>query len=126
MTELKFAILGFIYQSPNREVEKVALYNQNLGSVKDVRAALEDMLNMNKPLIIKPIGKRTFKLTPHGSIAYELAQEECCKQAKEKEQQRFNNQISIASVLVPLITFIVGLVVEFCTNVIDRIFSLFV
>ncbi|MBR4296103.1 MAG: hypothetical protein IKT56_04605 [Clostridia bacterium] len=126
MTDLKFAILHFLYHSPNHENEIVALYNQRLGPVGDVRIALDDMMKNNEtPFIIRPVGKTTFKLTSHGNIAYETAQEERRKQAKDKKQQSFNNKISVAAVLVPLITFILGLFVESQVNIVDWLLSFF-
>ena len=126
MTDLKFAILGFLYHSPNHENEIVALYNQRLGSVTDVRIALNDMMkNSETPFIIRPVGKNTYKLTSHGNIAYETAQEERCKQAEQKRQQRFDNKISVATVLVPLITFVLGLFVESKVNIVDWLIALF-
>ena len=126
MTDLKFAILDFLYHSPNHENEIVALYNQLLGSVGDVRIALNDMMkNSETPYIIRPVGKNTYKLTSHGNIAYETAQEERRKQAKDKKQQSFNNKVSVATVLIPLITFVLGLIVEFQVNIVDWILTLF-
>ena len=34
------------------------------------------------------------------------------KEAEDKRQQRFQNQVSVAQVLVPCITFVLGLIVE--------------
>ena len=126
MTDLKFQILSFIYHSPNHEIEEIEVYKQSFGDVKEVRIAIDDMLR-NRPdsLIIKPVGKRTLKLTSAGNIAYEQAEDDRRKQAKEETQQRFDNKVSIASLLIPLITFILGLIVEYEVNIIDWLFSLF-
>lgn len=34
------------------------------------------------------------------------------QQAKNERQQRFDNKISVLSVLIPLITFIIGVLIE--------------
>ena len=47
------------------------------------------------------------------------------KQAKYERQQRFQNKVSIAQVLVPLITFVLGLVIEHCSGVLGVLFDLF-
>lgn len=125
MTDLKFAILGFLYHSPNRENEESAVYEQHFGNVSEVHIAIDDMLKNNgNPLAIRPIGKSTLKLTSHGNIAYETAQEERCKQAKDKKQQSFDNKVSVANFLVPLITFLVGIILESKVKIIDWILSL--
>ena len=49
------------------------------------------------------------------------------QQAKQERQQRFENKISVANVLVPLFTFVLGLIVEHfdgverCINAVGRI-----
>lgn len=126
MTDLKFQILSFIYHSHNHEIEEIEVYKQNFGDVKEVRIAINDMLQNNpNSLITKPIGKRTLKMTSAGNIAYEQAEDDRHQQAKKERQQRFDNKVSIASVLVPLITFFLGLIVEYEVNVISWLFSLF-
>lgn len=45
--------------------------------------------------------------------------------AKEERQQRFDNKVSIASVLMPLITFVLGLITEHHAGIIRIIVSLF-
>ena len=126
MTDLKFQILSLIYHSTNHEIEEIEVYKQNFGDVKEVRIAINDMLQPNpKPLIVRPIGKQTLKLTSAGNVAYEQAEDDRHQQAKEEAQQSFDNKVSIASLLIPLITFILGLIVEYEVNIIDWLFSLF-
>lgn len=49
------------------------------------------------------------------------------QQAKQERQQRFENKISVANVLVPLFTFVLGLIVEHfdgverCINAVGKI-----
>ena len=45
--------------------------------------------------------------------------------SKQERQQRFDNKISVASVLVPLITFIVGILVEYLSGIAGWFASLF-
>ena len=45
-------------------------------------------------------------------------------QAKEERQQRFQNKVSVASVLIPLVTFIFGLIVEHRAGLIEFLASL--
>lgn len=47
------------------------------------------------------------------------------QKAKDEKQRRFQNKVSIASILVPLITFIIGLVVEHYAGIITFIAELF-
>ena len=54
----------------------------------------------------------TWFITPAGEDALSEFEKARRKESEDKRQQRFQNQISVAQVLVPLITFILGLVVE--------------
>ena len=135
MTDLKFAILKFIYDSPYHECGEVELFNQRLANPITVQQALDDMAktvhdyttNQDYPpmIIRKPIGTGILKLTSSGNTTYETAKEERADKSEQKRQQSFNNKISVASVFVPLITFVLGLVVESCAHIIDWISALF-
>lgn len=142
MTDLKFAILGFLYHSPNHENEIVALYNQRLGRVEDVRMALNDMMKSNEePFIIRPVGKNTYKLTSHGNIAYESEKrrrDDDAKQAAEKaaeqraqaaqiekdKKQQFYRDIIIA-ILSTVVGSLVTLLIEHFQEITNAISSLF-
>lgn len=47
------------------------------------------------------------------------------EQAQNKRQQRFNNKAAIASILMPLITFFLGLIVEHYSGIFFWLVSLF-
>lgn len=47
------------------------------------------------------------------------------QKAKQEKQQSFQNKISVASVLVPLVTFILGLVVEYFGGLLRFFFQFF-
>ena len=55
---------------------------------------------------------RTYALTDSGRAAASEAKEKRNKEAADKAQQRFQNKISVAQVVVPVVTFILGLLVE--------------
>ena len=58
--------------------------------------------------------------------AYLHSQEQILEQqAKNERQQRFDNKISVLSVLIPLITFIIGVLIEHWVGLIDSFLSLF-
>ena len=51
-------------------------------------------------------------ITDKGNAALEAREGKRRQEAEDKRQQRFQNQISVAQVLVPFVTFVLGLVVE--------------
>lgn len=53
-----------------------------------------------------------YQITVAGENALAKFEEEHDRQAKAERQQRFQNKMSVAQVLIPLITFILGLIVE--------------
>ena len=67
----------------------------------------------------------TFVITEAGKDALSKFEQELNKEAEHKRQQRFQNKISVASVLVPLITFFLGLIVEHFVPIVGWFFSLF-
>lgn len=82
---------------------------------------------------------KTITLPPHGNVqtpdkwviteigkdALAEFEKEHNKEIERKRQQRFQNKISILGVLVPFITFFVGLVVEHYVGILAWIASLF-
>lgn len=60
-----------------------------------------------------------YYISDKGKAALEALEEKRRQEAEAKRQQRFQNQISVAQVLVPLITFVLGLVVEHYTGLIS-------
>lgn len=77
MTDLKFEILKLLYNAPYNELQYAEILNSickdaNLGTGNQVRNALTDFETAyEKPLISECIGKRAYKLTPYGRLAYE-------------------------------------------------------
>lgn len=123
MTDLKYAILGVLYARQPRQENQINLINRHFDTPAATSHAIEELIAEN---LIKPIlGSDKVELTPSGSTAYEEASETRKSQAEQKRQQRFDNKISIASVLIPLITFFLGIIVEFKINIVDWILSLF-
>lgn len=64
-------------------------------------------------------------ITPAGESALAEFKEKREQQSKDERQRRFQNQISVAQVLVPAVTFVLGLIVEFRTGIIGAILQLF-
>lgn len=69
---------------------------------------------------------QTIMYASQAGKAYLSSQEEILKQqAKNERQQRFDNKISVLSVLVPLITFLIGILLEHWVGLVDFLISLF-
>ena len=70
------------------------------------------------------ISQDFYKATEAG-LAYLAALEQEVKDRTARErQQRFQNQISVAQVLVPAITFVLGLVVEHFSGIVGALWRL--
>lgn len=73
--------------------------------------------------VFVPGSHHGWTISPLGLEALERFEQYREKCAAEKRQQRFQNQISVASVLVPFVTFILGLIVEHLAGILDFLFS---
>ena len=122
MTDLKFQLLSILYDSPNGEQE-VDLLNRFPDKITDAYILLKKLKKAQ--LVECVIGTTRYKITSDGETLYENFKESHDKDSENKRQQRFQNKISIASVFVPLITFILGLIVEHFGNFIGFFTSLF-
>jgi hypothetical protein len=123
MSDLKFFLLDALYHSPHRQESTVNLINRNPARATLIGYALKEL---EEASFIKPITcSDKVELTPKGANTYEAEKEVRYNQACEERQQSFDNKISIASILIPLVTFFIGIIVEACTNITQIIFSLF-
>ena len=66
-----------------------------------------------------------WKITVKGLAALSEFEEQRQKEAQNERQRRFQNKISVLNVLVPLITFLLGLIVEHFAGLLDFLASLF-
>ena len=124
MTDLKFALLEKLYHTaPTHPLSDIDLLNSHFDAYTRIDAAVEDLKEQG--YVVGRIGSRSLSLTSAGRIAYETAKEEREKQAKNERQQRFDNKISVASVLIPCITFVLGLIIEHFSGIVEWIISLF-
>lgn len=124
MTDLKFAILGVLYNSPFRTESQTTISNLvSIGKPTPAKYAFAEL--ESKGYIVPELGSDKVKLTDKGAIAYELEEEERKEHSKKQRQQRFQNKVSVANVLVPAITFILGLIVENLVNVVSWLIALF-
>lgn len=123
MTDLKYSILGVLYSSQPRRESRANLINRHFGTPIATGYAIDELIEAK--LVVPVLCSDKVELTSLGANAYEQAEEERRNQAEQKIQQRFDNKISVASVLVPLITFFLGIIVEFQVNIVDWFLALF-
>ena len=124
MTDLKFELLGILYPANSTDpVRKLQLLQSGLASPVEVEKALVDLGRQG--YVTSAVGSDIVTLTTAGRTAFEGAQISRKKQTDDKKQQRFQNKISVASVLVPLVTFFLGLVVEYQAGIVAWTVALF-
>lgn len=75
-----------------------------------------------------PIGRHpapdTWVITAAGRDALSEFEERRDQEAKREAQQRLQNQIAVAQVLVPLVTFVLGLIVEHYSGLVSALAEL--
>ena len=123
MTDLKYSILEVLYNAPHRQENRIDIIKRKFAPPTSTNYAIDELIE--DKLIKSMLGSDSVKLTSLGATVYEQANEERKKQAKQERQQRFENKVSVASVLVPLITFFLGIIVESQANIIDWLVALF-
>ena len=124
MTDLKFNILKLLYNTyPLRELSRMDIFK----SIPDDKLLIHNALKelQARDYIQLLVCSDVFKLTSFGAESFENVQEERDKATKKESQQRFDNKISIASVLIPSITFLLGILFEHFTDFVAFLISLF-
>ena len=57
-------------------------------------------------------------ITPAGQSALQLFKEVAKQHANDESQRRFQNKVSVLNILVPFLTFILGVLVEYFSGVV--------
>lgn len=124
MTDLKFNILKLLY---NTHTQRNLSLGDIIDSLPDDKVLIYNALKelQSRGIIENLPCSNFFKLTLSGAEVFEQIQEERTKESKQESQQRFDNKISVASLLIPFVTFILGLLVDHYTNIVSFIISLF-
>lgn len=124
MTDLKFQILKLLYQAyPLRELSRMDIIRSINENPLHIHNALKELKSKN---YIKQLTcSNVFSLELLGAETYELLQEEREQATKQESQQRFNNKISVANLLIPFIIFILGLLAEHFVGFVSFLISVF-
>ena len=61
----------------------------------------------------------SYRITPEGEDALKVFEDICNEHAQNERQRRFENKIAVANMLVPAITFILGMIVEHLSGIIS-------
>ena len=123
MTDLKYAILEKLYFNSRREVHQAELFNIDIYRINEISLAMSDLVSFE--LIERVIGSNKYHLTTPGIKSFELAKNVRDQASKQEKQQRFDNKMSIANILVPLVTFILGILVDHFANIVSWFLSFF-
>jgi hypothetical protein len=123
MNDLKFVILENLYNSQLREMYQADIFNIDKNLINDIKQNLNDLIDVG--YVKRLPGSNKYQLTSPGVAAYEQLKQERYQYTEQKRQQRFDNKISVASVLIPLVTFFLGLLFEHFTNFVALLISIF-
>lgn len=126
MTDLKFDILKLLYNSyPLRERKFGEIIESVSADPTLIKNALKELQSPSHMLVENLTCSDVYKLTALGAEVYEQLQEEREQASKTERQQSFDNKIAVASLLVPSITFVLGLLVDHYTDLVSFLLSLF-
>lgn len=95
-------------------------------SATDIEAAARGLWH-HVPQLVTVSGMKadTISITDEGRLALAAMNQELDEKAKRKKQQSFQNKLSIANILVPFVTFFLGVVVEHWSGLVDLVIKLF-
>lgn len=100
-------------------MEYTALLNQNMTDTNRDPSADEARISQmikDKLLEGKAEAYHNISITKYGRMflqdALQAINEKLKDQAKQEKQQSFDNKISVASVLIPLVTFFLGIIIK--------------
>lgn len=124
MTDLKFKILKLLYETyPLRELSKMDIIHSISENPIHIANALKEL--KSRKLISQLTCSDVFKLEPSGADLFEQIQEEREEASKQEEQQSFENKMSVASLLVSVVTFLAGVLIEHFANIIPFLITVF-
>ena len=122
MTDLEFIILETINNQPFSEAHRETLFKLDDYNINDIKSTIDDLIEFN--LIEKVPCSPTYKLTTYGKRALRKEKKSRNHNTEQKEKQTFDNQISVANLLVPFVIFILGILVANFSKIISIISSL--
>ena len=95
-------------------------------SATDIEAAARGLWH-HVPQLVTVSGMKadTISITDEGRLALAAMNQELDEKAERKKQQSFQNKLSVANILVPFVTFFLGVVVEHWSGLVDLVIRLF-
>lgn len=92
----------------------------------DVLAAARGLWH-HVPQLVTVSGMKadTISITDEGRLALAAMNQELYEKAERKKQQSFQNKLSVANILVPFVTFFLGVMVEHWSGLVDLAIKLF-
>ena len=94
-------------------------------SATDIEAAARGLWH-HVPQLVTVSGMKadTISIT-EGRLALAAMNQELDEKAERKKQQSFQNKLSVANILVPFVTFFLGVIVEHWSGLVDLVIKLF-
>lgn len=125
IASMRLRILRCVVRAdPKEGIEIHELCELVHGTPEDIRAVAYDLFQAGYIYISWGQDFHCF-INDKGRVYLQSLEDEFDKETNDKEQQSLQNKISIASVLVSLVSFIFGLVVEYGFSPIESIVRLF-
>lgn len=89
-------------------------------SATDIEAAARGLWH-HVPQLVTVSGMKadTISITDEGRLALAAMNQELYEKAERKKQQSFQNKLSVANILVPFVTFFLGVMVEHWSGLVD-------
>lgn len=121
--DLEYEILKAIYDSKGQKILKDDLAKPYADDKRKYRLMCRHL--MDTKCIKGDIDGYFFYLQPNGIARYLELEKEREQNAKSEKQQAFENKISVANVVIPVVSFLAGVAVEHLAGIVNVLSSLF-
>ena len=123
--ELQYEILSRL-SSQSTSLNLSDFQRETGESATDIEAAARGLWH-HVPQLVTVGGMKadTLSITDEGRLALAAMNQELDEKAERKKQQSFQNKLSVANILVPFVTFFLGVMVEHWSGLVDLVIKLF-
>ena len=134
MNNMKYEILLHVHAATTLNPARRSDFQKDTTHIVEYKICIKELIAAG--YLSETIGSDVLSITTRGVEALEAEQErrekelqesekEANENAKKERQQRFDNKVAIANLLVPIITFILGIFAEHYVGIVAFITGFF-
>lgn len=123
MTDIKYFILTMLYNSEDRTIDRNSILNSKIATPNEIQENIFDLSSAPTAFIKNITCSDKYTLTNEGVYAFESEKERRCQISKDEKTQKSNNRINRGTLLVALLSFIFGTLIDNIVKLISLIMT---